>query len=308
MPQFAFNTRALTALLFAVLALLIASCGGASVPSAQSENPTAIPTNAAPAATVALPANAAGVTLVARVNGTEITLPEFERAFARREQEVAAADLAALQASVLDTLIEQALIEQGAASQGIAVSDEALETDVQSYRTQAGSDEVWQQWLADNLYTEEEFRRELRAALVTGLMRDSLTANLAGEVTQVHARHILVSTEAEANALLTRLAAGEDFGVLAALSNDVTTRDSGGDLGWFTQEELLEPVLASVAFSLEPGQSAGPIATRLGYHIIQTLEREARSIEPDKQAALAQAQFESWVQSLYTGAQIERYL
>jgi hypothetical protein len=50
------------------------------------------------------------------------------------------------------------------------------------------------------------------------------------------------------------------------------------------------------------------VATNLGFHVIETLEKADRPISDDKRAALSEARFESWLQSLYQGATIERYL
>jgi parvulin-like peptidyl-prolyl isomerase len=285
-----------------LLVLLLTACAGST--SGQDS-----PTTSPPTAVHNLPVNEAGVTLVAKVNGAEITLPEFEQAVARQQAEVEAADPAALQASVLDALIEQALIEQAASQQQINVTDEEIQAELQAMVQESGSESAWQQWLEQNHFTQEEFAENLRQSIVTQRLRDLVTQNVTGSLPHVHARHILVATEAEANDILARLQAGEEFAVLATTySRDVTTRDSGGDLGWFTQEELLEPALAQVAFSLEIGQIAGPVPTRLGYHILQTLEKAERPVPAEKQADLAQVVFQNWLQTMFDSATIERYL
>jgi parvulin-like peptidyl-prolyl isomerase len=256
-----------------------------------------------------VPVNENGVPIVARVNGIEITQAELDLALARSQQEMFASDSAALRASILDTLIEQELILQEAARAQIVVTNEQVEAEFQALKSQAGSDTVWQQWLAENQYTEAEFRDTLRPSLLTGILRDQVTQNMPEQVLQVHARHILVDTEAQASEILTRLQNGEDFAVLAAsTSKDVTTRDQGGDLGWFADGELLEPALSQVAFSLQPAQIGGPVVTRLGYHVIQTLERAEMPVPPEKRPLLAQITFEKWLQGLAYNAIIERYL
>jgi parvulin-like peptidyl-prolyl isomerase len=243
------------------------------------------------------------------VNGEGITLSEFQQALARSEQQFVAADANALQASVLDTLIEQALIEQAAAADNVVISDEALETEFQANRALATDQQAWERWLNENLYTEGDFRTSLRGMLIAGAMRDRLTQDISETMLHVHARHILVDTEQAALDVLTRLQNGEDFAALAAnLSKDVTTRGQGGDLGWFVEGELLEPVLTQVSFSLNDGQIGGPVATRLGYHIIQKLGSEPRPLTPDRRAMLAQFRFESWVSGLTFNAVIERFL
>jgi parvulin-like peptidyl-prolyl isomerase len=286
------------------LALLLAACAGST---AGQDNPSPIALTSAP--DPGLPVNDAGVQLVAKVNGTEITLSEFQQALTRQQTEVQAADADAMAASVLDSLIEQTLIEQAASEQQITVTDEEIQAEIQAMRQESGSESAWQEWLSQNNFTQEQFADFLRESMLTQRIRDQVTQTVTGPLPHVHARHILVATEAEANDILARLQAGEEFAVLATTySRDVTTRDTGGDLGWFTQEELLEPALAQVAFSLEPGQIAGPVPTRLGYHILQTLEKESRQVAPEKQADLAQVLFQNWLQGQLDSASIERYL
>jgi peptidyl-prolyl cis-trans isomerase C len=305
--------------LLLMAALLLAACGSVSAASPTGDVAAisqANPLNqqqvtlAVTPAPATLPTNADGEPVVARVNGTDITLADFQRTLARYEQQQPnVADASVLQTAVLNTMIEQVVIEQAAVEQEIAVSDAELDAEIQSNIALAGSDSAWQDWLNVNQYTSEEFRETLRDTMMTGRVLDVVTQDLHGDVPHVHARHILVETEAEAQELLNRLNNGEDFAALAAeYSLDETTARQGGDLGWFTEDELLEPALARAAFALEPNMVTGPIQTMLGYHIIQTLERDDRPISEERLPEVMQARFEHWVDSLVATATIERYL
>lgn len=283
----------------ALTVLLSAACGGATNPNAQQ----AAPTNA-PSASGTLPTNAAGAALVARVNNQEITLEQLNSMVAQFGQSSDSNRALALQ-----TLIEQTLIRQAAAAQNVAITDAELDTELQAYIQRAGGTDAWGAWLTSNGYTETAFRDLLRDNLITERMRDSLTADLNGDVPQVHARHILLATEQEALDVLARLQNGDDFAALAAVySRDVTTRTNGGDLGWFAYDELLEPVLADQAFALQPGEIVGPVQTGLGFHILQSLERGDRPLTEDKRAFIAQARFENWLNRLIAEAAIEQYI
>lgn len=285
----------------AILLLLLTACAG----SVSSNN---APTRAAQVPTPQLPVNTSGVALVARVNQQDITLPDFLRALARRQVENNAADPAALEDDVLEQMIDQVLIEQGAAAQQISVTDDDVQAELKVNEELAGSPDAWNQWLAANGYSADEFIQTLRDTLVTNHLRDTITSDLSGDVPQVHARHILVAAEQDASNLLARLQAGEDFAALARqFSLDETTRANGGDLGWFTREELLVPQLAETAFSLQPGQIGGPVATTLGFHIVQTLESGSRPVDPERRVYIAQARFENWLQDMREKATIERY-
>lgn len=298
-------------LLWIALIIALAACGGApATTNPLDPNLLVSPPAQQVLSADTLPSNSAGIKLVGKVNGEEITLPDFERALARRQQEVTdAASPDTLRADVLNQIIEQILIRQGAAAQNVLVSDEQVQTELQALKDSAGSPDAWTAWLTSNLYTDQEFTETLRSSLLTNQVRDSLTGDLEGNVRQVHARHILVNTETAAQDALARLNAGEDFVALAAtLSQDETTRENGGDLGWFTQDELLVPELARAAFAMQPQQVAGPITTELGYHILQTLEFADRPVDPDRWVYIAQARFENWLRPLYESAVIERYL
>ena len=88
---------------------------------------------------------------------------------------------------------------------------------------------------------------------------------------QVKASHILVETAEEAEAVLARLEAGEDFVALAGeLSTDPGS--PGGSLGWFEHGRMVEP-FADAAFAASVGETVGPVQTRFGYHVIRVEDR-----------------------------------
>ncbi|MDZ4768940.1 MAG: peptidylprolyl isomerase [Chloroflexota bacterium] len=306
--------------LLLMIALLCAACGGsptetmsgtAAAQSALATTPPPVPTAQPVLVATPLPLPTAdGEALVARVNGQPITLESFRRMVARFQAEPSLrSDPEGLRAVVMRTLIEQVLIEQEAAKIQIAVNDAELDVELARLIASSGGETSWTTWLGQNQYTPDEFRALLRATLLTNRMRDHVTRELTAPIAQVHARHILVATRDEAAALLVRLRNGEDFSALAvAVSLDTSTRATGGDLGWFLRDELLEPELARIAFELQPNQIAGPVGTQLGYHIIQTLESEVRPIADDKRAILAQTRFEQWLTDLTTSAAIEQFI
>lgn len=91
--------------------------------------------------------------------------------------------------------------------------------------------------------------------------------------TQVHARHILVEDEDEANDLKAQLDDGADFAELAEEnSTDSGTAANGGDLGFFPEGQMV-PEFDEAAFSLDIDEISEPVQSDFGYHIIQVLER-----------------------------------
>jgi peptidyl-prolyl cis-trans isomerase C len=90
---------------------------------------------------------------------------------------------------------------------------------------------------------------------------------------EVHARHILVTTEAEARKVLADLKNGADFATIARLISKDPDAAKGGDLGFFRREQVW-PGFADVAFSLQPGQvAANPVHNEFGWHVIKVEER-----------------------------------
>ncbi|MCA9887016.1 MAG: peptidylprolyl isomerase [Anaerolineae bacterium] len=246
--------------------------------------------------------------LVARVNDVPITQADYEAELARRLENSSASDPQAVAAQVLDGMVEQELIEQAAPVLGVSVTDDDVAAEIAALRAGLSEDE-WQAAMALNGYTNEaDFAEAQRKALLAQRVRDAVLAPLNGDIVQVHARHIVVRTEQQANDILARLENGEAFETLAQeLSIDVTTKDRGGDLGWFTANELMDERLSDVAFGLEPGQIAGPIPTLIGYHVIQVIERAERPVEPERLPLLMENVFMSWLDGQFRAAIIERY-
>jgi foldase protein PrsA len=260
---------------------------------------TAIPDNSA----------AASGDVVATVNGVAISRTSYDRALQRAQAITSVADQAALRRQVLETLIEQELISQAAPELGVTVTDEEVQAEIEALRELADSEDEWQEFLDLNGYTEEEMFAAQRDLLTTQRVRDALMEPFSGDVLQVNARHIVVRTLAEAEEVLDRLEQGEGFATLAAeYSIDSTTREFGGNLGWFARDELLQPELERVAFELEPGQMAGPVQSSLGYHILQTMDKAERPVEPERLSLLSEGVFNNWLQDLRSSAAIERFI
>jgi hypothetical protein len=131
-------------------------------------------------------------------------------------------------------------------------------------------------------YSEKDFRAYVRSLLLNQRVYEYVTKDIIREQDMIWARHILVDTEEEAIAVLDRLSAGEDFGVIAAeVSIDTSNSTTGGDLGWFTRGQMVED-FEDAAFALEIGEISAPVATEFGYHIIQVLGHEPRELTDDQ--------------------------
>jgi parvulin-like peptidyl-prolyl isomerase len=124
-------------------------------------------------------------------------------------------------------------------------------------------------------FTEQDYRAVFEEQALATKLQAVLAERVPTTEEEVHARHILVATEEEAQQVLDRLNAGEDFAAVAAeVSTDTSNKDNGGDLGWFGRGAMV-PEFEAVAFALEPGVLSDPVKTDYGYHIIEVLEKDA---------------------------------
>ena len=104
---------------------------------------------------------------------------------------------------------------------------------------------------------------------------------------EAHARHILFraaagdekadkEAEAKAKAVVARLGKGEDFQKVAnELTEDPSGKSNGGDLGYFTKEQMV-PEFAVVAFSQDKGKVSAPVKTQFGWHVIKTEDKRSK--------------------------------
>lgn len=96
------------------------------------------------------------------------------------------------------------------------------------------------------------------------------------EQEEVRASHILFSSQAQADSASARLKKGEDFELLAReLSLDSLTRNTGGDIGYFSLSNT-DPVVARVASGLKTGMVSSPFKTAMGYHILKVTDRKPK--------------------------------
>lgn len=91
------------------------------------------------------------------------------------------------------------------------------------------------------------------------------------QIRAVHARHILVDTEEEANAIVKRLENGITFEYLAQKYSKCPSAANGGDLGFFKRGQMVKE-FEQAAFNMKPGEISKPIKTEFGWHLIKVVE------------------------------------
>jgi len=310
-----------------VIALILSlmGCGPAETPPVEVTEPTltlVMPTAVEAAsptpATVPTPEQPSA----ARVNGQPILLADYEKQVTQFEAALSDQELdlnseegqlalTQIRRQVLEAMINQLLTEQAAAREGITISDEELEARIQADIQAVGDESRFEQWLADTNLTREDYRAILRSELIYGAMFEQVTATVPTSVEQVHVRYILLESEEEAQNVLAQLQAGGDFTALAReFSRDESTRESGGDRGWFPQGlDLMPPEVEAAAFALEIGQTSGVVASQFGYYILQLLERDPdRPLSSEMRQSLKGQTFARWLEEQRAAATIERFV
>jgi parvulin-like peptidyl-prolyl isomerase len=278
---------------------------------------TAVPTSPL-APTAGAPANtpAPQVNVAALVNNQAVPLQEYEaqvalavsalsqqQSFDPQTAEGLAA-LLQLRRQILDSMVDQTLIEQAAAREGVVVPMEKVETEMGRL---IGDDAIkFDDWLKANDMTRESFKAQLQRQLLSAAFQEYIVGSLPPEVEQVHARHILVTSETEAMDVLVKLRAGESFATLAQeYSQDRATKDQGGDLGFFPRG-VMPAEIELVAFALNPGQVSGIVKSDFGYHIIEVLEKDPKKqVSEEMLTAWRQNKFLGWLEEQRATAKIE---
>jgi peptidyl-prolyl cis-trans isomerase C len=128
--------------------------------------------------------------------------------------------------------------------------------------------------------------------------------------TQFRARHILVENEPEAAELIEQLNGGADFATLALENSTGPTGPSGGDLGWFSAESMVEPFADAVS-AMEVGTySETPVQTQFGWHVIlleESRDQQAPGLEAVREElvnAVEREKLDAFLESLREGADV----
>lgn len=209
----------------------------------------------------AIAAPADDATVVAKVNGEDVTLGQLR---VLREGVGERADGLAPEAlwdMLLDQATRQAAVAQAAEGNLTPRDEAALTLQRRAYLASLSLVAV-----AEVPPTEEE----LRAAY-------DKTYGGAAPVTEYDASHILVETEEAAKAVEADLAAGKPFGEVAEARSTGTSGPNQGDLGWFTLDMMVPPFADAVA-KLQPGAVSPPVQTQFGWHVIRLNNTRTRAV------------------------------
>lgn len=165
----------------------------------------------------------------------------------------------------LQKVIDQAYIRQIAKDKKITVSDEEIDKEVELLQSQnrlGSNPEALQEIIRDYYgWTIKDFRRSLSDRVLFTKVLQALDTE----------------TTERANAALDELNAGADFGVVAAkYSDDTSTKDKGGELGFLIEkvDRNVPAQMTSALYALNPGEVSGIVNVGYGLEIVKNLENK----------------------------------
>ena len=235
---------------------------------------------------------------IGTVDGHRIAKADYDRAMSARKAQLAAqlgvdADsqqgqelLASAQQQAINSLVMRQVLLDAAASRSLTATSAEVRARLAQIRSQFPDAQSFDRALAQNGFTLDTLRQELRQGVLIGKLRDEVTSaatvSLADAQTyydqhrdqftqpaEVEASHILVKTKKEAEAIEAKLKGGANFASLARqYSIDSGSKAQGGDLGFFPRGRMV-PAFEAAAFALKPGEISSPVKTQFGYHIIK---------------------------------------
>lgn len=233
--------------------------------------------------------------VVATVNGTEITLGHMLMVRASLPDQYQQLPDEVLWDGILDQIVQQTVLSQ-------------QDTDEENRRIQ--------------LALENERRALLAAQVIEGIVADAVTEDsvqtvyeetyLQGEPTEeFNASHILVETQEEAAAIVEELQGGADFAEVAREKSTGPSGPNGGQLGWFGAG-MMVPEFQTAVEGMEVGAISDPVQTQFGWHVIKLNETRTQeapaldSVRAEIENQLSQQAVTQKIEELTSGADVTR--
>ncbi|MBX6367012.1 MAG: peptidylprolyl isomerase [Rhodospirillales bacterium] len=200
--------------------------------------------------------------VVARVNGKELKRSDVEAMHKLLPPQVQQLPLETVYPMLVDQMVSQMLITEAAKKEKLD-QDPELKKRLARYEERL-MQEAWLQREVEKAAGEEQLKSRYEQYLKEHPAKE-----------EVSARHILVDKEEDAKAIVTELDKGADFATLAKQRSKDPAAATGGDLGFFSQDEMV-PEFAEAAFKLKKGEyTKTPVKTQFGWHVIKVEDRRA---------------------------------
>lgn len=241
-------------------------------------------------------AGANGGDAVAVVNGKSLSAELYEVYAQQRAASVPNAPIDPN--SAIQDMVSREVVYQEALEQGLDEDPKVL-AQMANQERNILANAALQNYLETHPISDESLQKEFEAT------KDSAAK-------EYKAKHILVSTEQEAEDIIAKLGEGADFATLASEeSMDPGSGENGGDLGWFKSTDMVGP-FADAVIALEKGTyTESPVKSQFGWHIIlleDTRAKETPSFEEAKEGirgVMVTEQLQEYLDGLKAEADIE---
>jgi peptidyl-prolyl cis-trans isomerase C len=237
-------------------------------------------------------------TVIAKVNGAEIRQSDLAIAEEELGPSLQQMDPASRRENLISFLVDMKIVAKAAEDKKVG--------DSADFKRKLA-------FARDRLLMDSILATEGKAGVTDDAMKkvyEDATKQVSGEQ-EVHARHILVPTEEEAKAIVEELKKGADFAELAKKKSKDPGAADGGDLGFFTKEQMV-PEFSAVAFALEPGKISDPVKSQFGWHVIKVEEKRDRKpppfdqVKPQIETFVVRKAQSDYVTKLREAAKVER--
>ena len=237
--------------------------------------------------------------VIARVNGVDIKQSDLALAEEDVGADMQAASPEAKREHLISYLADIIMVTQAADKKNLA--------DNPDFKRRLA-------FLRSKLLMGYELQQEAKTALTDEALKqtyDEAVKSMSGQE-EVRARHILVEGEDEAKAIIEQLKGGADFAKLAKEKSKDPGAAEGGDLGYFTKDQMV-PEFADVAFKMYPGQLSNPVKTQFGWHVIKVEDKrikqppEFEKVKDQIEAYLARKVQSDFIAKLRQSAKVERF-
>lgn len=253
---------------------------------------------------------------VATINGQAISRSVYDReinGFLRRMaqsgRQLASINMDSVRQQVVDNLVAGELLYQESQRLKVAATSSEVDAQVANFRsrfedmaklnealTKAGLTDTG---LREIITRQTSIRKLINQEIAEKIQIGDNAANayyiehpeMFRRPHRVKASHILIKVEADdppetrqkaqnrAEDIRKKALAGNDFAELARKYSEGPSKSNGGDLGFFTREQMVPP-FAEAAFSLKPGETSGVVETAFGYHVIRVTENQPEGTAP----------------------------
>ena len=239
-------------------------------------------------------------TLVATVDGVKILRSDVEAARSQLPEQYRKLPMDQLYQPILNQLIRTKVLSAQARA------DKLHETE--GYKRRVAL-------IAERMLEEELLKKTIDEKLTDEALqaRYDKTSGSFPTKEEVRARHILVKTEAEADAIIKELIGGADFAKLAAEKSIGPSKANGGDLNYFSKGQMVPP-FEEAAFALAKGEfTRSAVKSPFGWHVIKLVDKRQSkppSFEESRDRLsqeLSQEFAEQLVRGLTEKAKIERF-